>query len=443
MGTRLDTSNEFSAAVALEHPFNQGNANYGGLSISLTGKEIFLTICRRNQRGYANCDIYRSVKRVSAIEDGKVYYFWEELDTLSTAINAGDSWESQPSLSADGRSMLFAKYSDNTRGIDIYESTRDSTGTWSVAKPIVGGVNTKGNEKAPFLHPDGVTLYFSSDGHQGMGGYDLFMSKKVNGLWEKPQNLGKPINSEEDDHGLIVSTDGRYAYFASTKFSQRADFDIISFELPQKYRPEEIVVYKGFVDNPAEGAVLELSRANGSKLKDIEVASGDGMFATILKKSDLKEPVVATVKKKGYAFNSEVVQLGNSKKRLIEGEKLELREIVTDEPYRINDINFSSNSYALNSEAKSVLKQFSEFLKLNKEYNIEIRGHTDDVGGREANKKLSIERALEVKKFLLSNGIAAKRLSHKGFGQEMPLEPNENELARAKNRRTEFVLRKP
>ena len=203
------------------------------------------------------------------------------------------------------------------------------------------------------------------------------------------------------------------------------------------------MVYKGFVDNPAEGAVLELSRANGSKLKDIEVASGDGMFATILKKSDLKEPVVATVKKKGYAFNSEVVQLGNSKNGLIEGEKLELREIVTDEPYRINDINFSSNSYALNSEAKSVLKQFSEFLKLNKEYNIEIRGHTDDVGGREANKKLSIERALEVKKFLLSNGIAAKRLSHKGFGQEMPLEPNENELARAKNRRTEFVLRKP
>ncbi len=440
---RNEGSNTFSAAVNLEHPFNQGEGNYGGLSISLTGKEIFLTICIRDASGYANCDIYRALKKVSAIEDGKVYYYWEELEKLPETINGKDSWESQPSISGDGRTMLFAKYSDNTRGIDIYQSTRDSSGTWSKASPLPGGVNSPGNDKAPFFHPDGKTLYFSSDGHRGLGGYDLFISNLEDGLWQAPKNLGKPINSGQDEHGLIVSTDGKYAYFSSTEYSSRADFDLLSFELPADIRPEEVVVYKGYVDNPTDGASLELTRADGSKLKDIEVASGDGLFATILKKEDVQEPVLATVKKKGYAFSSEVVSASNAKEGVIKGEKLGLREIVTDEPYRINDINFASNSYVLTKEAKVVLKQFAAFLNLNSSYLVEIRGHTDNVGGAESNRKLSLNRALAVREYLLTCGVTAKRLSHKGFGQDMPLASNDSEVGRSKNRRTEFVLLKP
>ncbi|MGB0165719.1 MAG: hypothetical protein ACPF8V_02575, partial [Luteibaculum sp.] len=107
-------------------------------------------------------------------------------------------------------------------------------------------------------------------------------------------------NSPDDEHGLIVSTDGKYGYFASNTVSQQGDFDIISFEMPENFKPEEVLVYKGFVDNPADGATMELTRADGKKIRDVAVEAGDGMFATILKKDDLSEPVVATVKKKGY-----------------------------------------------------------------------------------------------------------------------------------------------
>ncbi|MGB0165718.1 MAG: hypothetical protein ACPF8V_02570, partial [Luteibaculum sp.] len=176
--TRLEKTNDFTAAEVMEYPFNHGPGNYGGMSISLTGKEIFLTVCNRDRTGYANCDLFRSTKKVSAIEGEKIYYVWREFDTLSTKINKPDSWESQPSLSSDGKSLLFAKYSDFTNGIDIYIAYRDSSGEWGAAQPLGGKVNTAGNEKAPFLHPDGNTLYFSSDGHMGLGGFDIFMSRK-------------------------------------------------------------------------------------------------------------------------------------------------------------------------------------------------------------------------------------------------------------------------
>ncbi|TXC81349.1 OmpA family protein [Luteibaculum oceani] len=440
--SRMGVENEFFQLSEMEHPFNSGKGNYGGLATELTGKEIFLTICNRSKSGYANCDIFRSEKRISAIEDGRVYYYWEEFDTLGTQINHPEQWESQPTISADGLTMLYSKYSDYTNGIDIYISKRDSIGgIWSDGKPLGGKVNTAGNEKAPFLHPDGETLYFSSDGHMGLGGYDLFVSRLKDGIWEKPRNLGKPINTEKDEHGLIVSTDGKYAYFASNTINSRGDYDIMTFELPDALRPEEIVVYKGFVDNPTDGATMELSTVDGKKIKDINVSSGDGMFATIVKKKDLKDPIVATVKKKGYAFTSELVDLENEKAGLIDSKKLGLKEIQTDEPYRINDINFSSNSYELTRSAKSVLMQFAEFLKINPSYSVDIQGHTDNIGGAAANKELSINRALAVKKYLISLGIKANRLGHVGFGQEQPLESNETEEGRAKNRRTEFVLR--
>ncbi len=436
---RVPKTNDFKGATAMERPFNYGPGNYGGMSVNLTGKEIYLTVCVRDQEGYANCDIVRAEKKVNAIEGEEVYYYWADFDSIPS-INTPKTWESQPSIASDGRSLLFAKYSDYTNGIDIYQSTRDSAGKWSKPQPLGGRVNSAGNDKAPFLHPDGTTLYFSSDGHQGLGGYDIFVSRKENGVWQEPVNLGLPINTEEDEHGLIVSTDGKYGYYATNKFSESGDFDIITFPMPEPVKPDEILVYKGFVDNPGEGAKLDLTRADGKTIKSVDVSSGDGMYATILRKDDLKEPLVATVKKKGYAFSSELVNEEQQESGVIKGEKLALKEITPNEPYRINDINFATNSAELRKSTEMILKRFKEFLDLNPTYRVEIHGHTDNVGGAAENKALSLQRALSVKEYLVGLGIPESRLSHKGFGQEQPLEDNSTEAGRAKNRRTEFVL---
>ncbi|NND94121.1 MAG: hypothetical protein HKN45_04600, partial [Flavobacteriales bacterium] len=221
--SREGVNSEFDSGKALPRPFNLGD-NYGGASISVNNREMYVTVCKPDASGYTNCDIY--VTRFSKTLDektGKEEYAWSELKNLGGGVNTKDGWEAQPSLSADANTLYFAtaretstENSEGGKSIDIYYSLRGKDGNWGKARSIGDVINGPGNEKSPFMHGDSRTLYFSSDGLMGVGGYDIFYSRiEDDGQWSLPKNIGVPINTSEDEHGLIVSTDGSLAYYAS------------------------------------------------------------------------------------------------------------------------------------------------------------------------------------------------------------------------------------
>ena len=212
----------------MPHPFNR-NVYQGGASISVDNKLIFVTVIEQinvNGYGFSNGDIYYSEKH---------YGEWSELKSLGDNVNSRKIWEGQPSISADNKTLYFARAIEKVIPgehyglMDIYKSVRNTDGTWSDPVNLGPNINTAGNEKSPFIHSDSYTLYFSSDKHVGMGGFDIFYSKMGEGQeFSKAINLGYPINTKSDEHGFIVSTDGRHGYFSSLL---EESLDIYSFEL--------------------------------------------------------------------------------------------------------------------------------------------------------------------------------------------------------------------
>jgi len=260
----------FSPGEPLPYPFNSGK-NQGAASISIDNKTLFITICEFVSRDYDNCDIYMSTRT----GDG-----WSELKSLGPNINGVKTWESQPSISADGKTLYFASIRESNIGFDpdnptsdIYYSTKDEKGNWTKAKNLGSKINTPGNEKSPFIHSDSQTLYFSSDGHLGIGGYDIFFSKFRDGDWTKPVNIGYPINTKNNDLGFVVNTQGTKAYFASNKLNGKGGWDIYAIDLYKEARPEKVFLVKGqLVDD--NGYALSDAKLEVKNTRTEEVSEG-------------------------------------------------------------------------------------------------------------------------------------------------------------------------
>ena len=441
----------FDKGEALPNPFNDGD-NYGGSCLSINNKEMFITVCstiRVSNQNYDNCDIFvsRYEKRFSEAE-GKEVYMWSPLENLGDNINSNKSWESQPSLSADGKTLYFASRregniadSEGIPSIDIFYSTRDEKG-WSQAKRLSGTINTSGNDKAPYMHGDSKTLYFASNGLIGVGGYDLYFSRlKEDGNWTKPKNLGYPINTTEDEHGLIVSTDGKLAYYASKRPGGIGGLDIYSFELPEVARPEKVVLLKGASKDESGEVVrdarIELKYMDSKKVESIEIED-DGSYAKMINVE--KEPVVLTIEKDNKAFQARVFSKELAEERPVAKIENPIEDIEVGKPYTIDDIYYETSSSEIDPNSKLLLSEFAEYLKRNKSLKIEIRGHTDNVGGRAENLQLSKERADKVMQYLKVLGMPTSRMTSQGFGPDKPIAPNTSEEGKAKNRRTEFVI---
>ena len=307
-------------------------------------------------------------------------------------------------------------------------------------------VNTKGSDKTPFMHSDSRTLYFSSNAHRGFGGFDLFFTRQLDdGTWSEPENLGAPINSEKDEEGLIVATDGKLAYFSS-KMEGSYTKDIFSFELPERAKPQKVIILKGTVKDENDEVVQDLEIEIKSDSRDdpetIKINQEDGSYAAIIN-VEKGEDVVVMMKKDGYAFNA---QLLTTKDELKKPDVIELttqvQKIEANKPFLIRDINYRTSSSDIDDESKTILKLFAIYLKENPSLKIEIRGHTDDVGNLTDNLALSTDRAFEVLGYLQEHGIESGRLNYKGFGPNKPLASNETSEGRLKNRRTEFVVTK-
>lgn len=227
----------------------------GAANISADGSEIYFSSSALGD-SYGSCDIY-----CVEYADGR----WSAPNNINS-INTPE-WESQPCLSVDGKELYFVRGNKKLSTTDLFVSYKDDNGNWSKAERLNSKINTEGNERSPFIHYDGKTLYFSSDSHLGMGGYDLFVSRRdASGDWSEPVNLGYPLNSSYDEMNLVVSNDAVRAFISSQRYDGSGGFDIYEFELDDKFRPEEIEIEKV---SEEDYYVAAMKRGNDVALRNI------------------------------------------------------------------------------------------------------------------------------------------------------------------------------
>jgi outer membrane protein OmpA-like peptidoglycan-associated protein len=421
------------AIPGINTPFNEGAATISG-----DGLTIVFTACEALGVGYGpregkgSCDLFESTYDV---EIGA----WTVGENLG-APNSG-RWESQPTLSADGNFLVFAR-ARHLRGMgsDLFSSYRSADGSWSEPERLLGGINTPFEEESPFLHPDGKTLYFSSNGHPGLGHLDMFVSNlQEDGSWSKAQNLGYPMNSHDDENSLIVQPDGRYAIFASDRGKADGDLDLWRVEIPYKIRPKAVgVLYGTVVDNKTgqmlEASVVLLDAITGSLVATVQSGSAKGFVLPLPAQGRFS----FEVDKEGYLF--QIVDFNMSG---IENQNIEVRlnKIAVGVSVDLKTIRFETGSSDLAAGYQADLVRLVNWLEANAEANVEIIGHTDNVGSDATNLLLSSDRALSVLNFLIANKIDQERLSNLGLGSSMPLGSNETDEGRASNRRVEIRIK--
>ncbi|MFY7945075.1 MAG: OmpA family protein, partial [Crocinitomicaceae bacterium] len=271
----------------------------------------------------------------------------------------------------------------------------------------------------------------------------IFYIRKENNGWTKPENIGYPINSEQDELGLFVSTNGKVAYFSSDK---DGDWNIYAFDLYEKARPQEVVIVKGTLTDesgkPITDAKIEINYNESGKTETFDVNGDDGKYAAVVKVSKA-EDVTISVSKEGLAYNAKVVEkevFENRTSTTIETGNIKTDSVKPGKPYQLDEIFFATDSWELNKRSIILLSGFANYLKKNSNLKISVNGHTDDLGDDEQNRVLSQNRADAVKAFLIEKGVNSDRINAIGFGESKPKVANTSDTNRAKNRRTEFEI---
>lgn len=444
---------EWIKGVNMGEPINTMD-NEGAQTISADGRFLVYTVCNRRE-DYGSCDLY-----YSELINGK----WSQPYNMEAPINTG-AWESQPSLSADGRTLYFISSRGGGKGKkDIWVTYKMRNGKWMTPRNLGDVINTKGNESSPHIHADGQTLYFSSDGHVGMGKADIFMTtRQADGSWSTPINLGYPINTKKEEMSLVVSLDGQTGFFASDREDSKGATDIYSFEMPEVLRPKPVTYLKATVvdaksENPLKAKVELVQLSTGLTYTEA-MTTDKGEFLICLPAGD---DYALNISKKGYLFHSENFALTETTSFDEPFEaNVELQRIVggnavattnpTDNPVNnptidkpkaviLKNVFFESGSDKLKTASKSELDKLVVLLMENPTMKIQVNGHTDNVGNPNSNQTLSLNRATSVMNYLIENGIENTRLTAKGFGATQPIDTNETENGRKSNRRTEFLV---
>lgn len=446
--SRPSASAPFTKGTPMPEPFNVG-PKYGGATISLDNKEMYICACAK-EGNYWNCDLFMTKYDIQE-EKGKKKYIWSDLVNLGPNINGSQTWEAQPSLSADGNTLYFASARQGGYGaIDLYYSIRDEDGNWGLAQNMGPVINSAGSDKSPFLHCDSRTLYFVSETsveRLGAGGFDIFFSRQdpKTGDWSKPQNIGYPINTAGDEEALIVSTDGNYGYFSSDQTKGGVGKkDIFYFYMPTHAKPDKVVLMKGKIntDNIEEvkDAKLEVRFEDGTTQKQEIKVQDNGDYVAVANIGDGKQDALLEVKKKGKSYESKLITKESANETFLKDEELEVKTIKKGSTFTIDDILYKTNSSELDKKSLLVLNGFANWLKENPDIKIEIQGHTDDLGADADNLALSQDRAFTVMEYLASQGIPTSRMKFKGYGETQPKVPNISDTNRAKNRRTDFKI---
>ncbi len=410
--------------------------NEGTASISADGKVLVFTSCdRRSRENYGQCDLFISYKQGDT---------WSEPINLGPNINS-PQWESQPSLSADGKTIYFISTRPGGKGgKDIWSSTLGEDDQWRPAQNLE--INTPMEEVSPFIHPNSKTLFFGSDGYPGYGGYDLYTADYVNKEWTEPRNLGYPVNTYEDQLALFISTDGQKGYYSleETENGRYISSVLHEFDVPESIQPKFKSNYvKGYVYDSQTKEKLEAEIELFDLTDDIKQASvnSDGQNGEYLIVISEGSEYALEVSKKGYAFKSLTFNYTEGK----DVEPLEINipldPITKGTTFRLNNIFFDYNKYELQEKSKTELDELVKFMTENPEVKGEIAGHTDNIGTPAANKELSLNRAKSVYDYLVEAGVASERLSYQGYGETRPQAKNDTEEGRALNRRIEFEIK--
>jgi len=439
MGTRLQedfyistrTGDSWSRRKSAGPPLNTAD-NEGAQSITADGKSMYFTACNRRS-GLGRCDLYHSELAGER---------WSSPRNLGLPVNTRYS-EKHPSVSADGRVLYFSSDRPGGKGsYDIWMSVQ-SDGKWGVPVNLGDSVNTPGMEQSPFIHPDGQTLCFSSDGWPGMGQGDLFLSRlSGDGSRSRPVNLGYPINTRYDEVGLVINARGDRAYFSSDRHSG-TDTDIYTFELPAEIRPVEVSYMTGRVYDSKNmkglKALMQLiDLEDGELVMELSSAEDRGSYLIAL---PTDSEYALNVSAGGYLFYSEHFSFEGAHGVTDPFRKdIPMDRIGVGSRVVLNNIFFDVDSHALEPRSVAELKKVYEFLARHPGIGVEISGHTDDTGSSAHNLELSERRAEVVVRTLTGLGIDGDRLSWKGYGETQPVAENTTPEGRALNRRTELRI---
>lgn len=407
-------------------PYSQ---QIGAVAFSADGKSIVFAACGWPD-GKGSCDLYLSTKNSHG---------WSIPKNLVEVNSA--YWDSQPALSVDGKSLIFASNRPGgVGGSDLWISHLQN-GKWDEPQNMGKILNSAENEMAPFWHFDAKTLYFSSDGHPGMGGMDLFLSRKdAAGLWQKPVNMGFPINQETDQINLVIDAAGTTAMI-SAKADSTDHYDIFSFELPLLLQPEpvsyvELLVTDIETAQPLKADVTVSDPVLANELISMQTDENGLAFVVL----PARKLLALQVNADHYLYYEKSFRPENGTELKPVLQKVELEPIKTGKTIVLENVLFELNKAVLLPEALAGLKNLETFLKRNPELRISLEGHTDSTGEENFNRKLSLDRAQAVADFLIANGIDAERLLVQGFGSDNPLSSNEDETGRARNRRVEMRI---
>lgn len=353
----------------------------------------------------------------------------------------------QSFLGNDGRTLLLALERREGEGEhDLYVSFLQSDGTWSKPKNLGRTINTTGRDDSPFLASDGRTLYFSSNGHGGEGGQDIFMSRRLDDSWTKwsrPENLGTPINTEEDDDFFFLPASGDVAYYSSTK-SGHGFSDIFRVALPEGVQPLPVVLVAGRVlesgtGAPVEARVVYEDLATGKEIGVARTDPATGAYKIALPPGSAYG---FRAEAPGYIAVNDNLDLSELKVYREQTRDLALVPIRAGEVVRVNNLFFDPGMAVLRPESYPELNRLSGLLKERKTMAIEIQGHTDSIGTDEHNLRLSQERAAAVATYLAGRGTDRSRLTVTGFGETRPIGTNGTDDGRRLNRRVEIVIRR-
>ena len=429
-------NNVWQQSVLIGNGINT-EGNEGAPCLSVDGQTLFFVACQEKadgtyaggRKGLGSCDIFYSER---------VGENWSKPYNMGNVVNT-NQYETQPSFSADGKSLYFVSARGGGIGeTDIYVSTLKPDGSWGFPMNLGPQINTPGKEESVYIHPDGKTLYFGSNGRVGMGGLDLYVSRMDDkGKWQAPVNLGYPINTYGDENSILVAASGDVAYFASNRAGGQGGLDLYQFDLYADARPGKVTYAKGKVfdikTKKPLGAHFELiDLETGLVMMESNANSGNGEFLMCL---PIDKNYMLNASQDGYLFYSENFSL----KELAD----QMKPIMLDvpmQPIELEGVFFETAKFYLKPESKAELNKVVAFLNKNKTITGELSGHTDNVGDKKMNQLLSQNRAKSVYDYLVTNGIDAKRLIYKGFGDTKPKVANDTDEHRQMNRRTEFKV---
>ena len=428
--------------------------NEGAQALSADGRLLVFTACDRDD-GLGGCDLY-----FSKLEDGT----WTEPLNLGPPVNSA-SWESQPSLAANGNLLFFASRRPGGRGgADLYASGRTPEGGWTEPLNLGEAVNTPDDDMAPFFHADGATLYFMSDGHPGMGGFDLFLTRLgEDRQWTPPQNLGIPVNTAGNEGALAVARDGRTAYYATDGTNLDTTLvtvgggrtgrgtDLYTFQLPPTARAGAVTYLRARVVDAVTKAPVAATALIADATTDAPFVRrrADGETGEFLVVLPAGKAYALTVEEPGYLFYSDRFELLRAADADEPYELLIPLQPIADDPAAtlpeappvvLRNVLFATGSAELLPESTAELRKLRGLLREYPDLRIRLQGHTDDVGEEADNLDLSERRAAAVRDYLSAEGVDPARLSAVGFGESRPLVTGTDPESRRLNRRTEFVV---